>query len=51
MRLHDLNEEINKIKTSKTYEQILNITDWDEYFAKTKLQLQEQLNHLEDGEK
>ena len=51
MRLHDLNEEINKIKTSETYEQILNITDWDEYFAKTKLQLQEQLNLLSDDGK
>lgn len=51
IRLYDLTKEITIIKTSETFEQITNIKDWDEYFAQTKQQLQEQLSQLEDGRK
>ena len=46
--LQDLNNAISTIKTSEPFEKITNIEDWDEYFAQTKQQLQEQLNQLED---
>lgn len=49
-RLQDLNNAINNIKISDTFEKIINIKDWNEYFARTKQQLLEQLNHLENGE-
>ena len=47
-RLQDLNNAISTIKTSDTFEKITNIKDWNEYFANTKQQLQEQLNQLEN---
>ena len=47
-RLQQLNEAITAIKTSDTYEKIINIKDWDEYFAQTKQQLQEQLKSIEN---
>ena len=50
-RMDELNEEIIIIKTSDTFEKIINIKDWDEYFAQTKQQLHEQLNQLESGRK
>lgn len=50
-RLNELTKEITIIKTSETFEKITNIKDWDEYFAKTKQQLQEQLRILENGRK
>jgi len=50
-RLHELNKDIIEIKTSETYQSIININDWDEYFAKTKQELQGQLNELENGRK
>ena len=50
-RLDELNKEIVEIKTSETYQSIINITDWDEYFTKTKQELQERLNELESGRK
>ena len=46
--VQDLNNAITTIKTSEPFEKITNIKDWDEYFAQTKQQLQEQLNQLED---
>ena len=46
--VQDLNNAITTIKTSEPFEKITNIEDWDEYFAQTKQQLQEQLNQLED---
>jgi hypothetical protein len=49
--LNELNKEVAKIRTSDTYKKIVDITDWDEYFSETKAQLQEQLNHLENGTK
>jgi len=48
-RLQELNEAITIIKTSDTYEKIASITNWDEYFAKTKQQLKEQLSILENN--
>lgn len=52
-RLHqhiqDLSNAIATIKSSKPFEEIISIKDWDEYFTKTKQQLQEQLNQLENG--
>lgn len=50
-RLDELNKEIVEIKTSETYQSIINITDWDEYFTKIKQELQERLNELESGRK
>lgn len=47
--LQYLNNAITQIKTSDTFEKITTINDWDEYFAQTKQQLQEQLNELENG--
>jgi len=49
IRLTELNNEINTIRTSNTYSKLNGITDWDEYFQKTKEQLQEQLKEFENG--
>ena len=49
--LQELVSAITAIKTSNTYEKIINIQDWDEYFAQTKQQLKEQLTQLENGRK
>jgi DnaJ domain len=51
LRLNELTKEITTIKTSETFETITSIKDWDEYFTKTKQQLKEQLNQLENGRK
>jgi len=48
-RLKELNTTLNNIKTSVTFETITNIKDFDEYFAKIKQKLQEQLNEFENG--
>lgn len=48
--LEDINNAISTIKTSDTFEKITNIKDWDEYFAKTKQELEEQLHILENGQ-
>lgn len=48
--LEDINNAISTIKTSDTFEKITNIKDWDEYFAKTKQELEEQLYILENGQ-
>lgn len=45
-KLHDLNVTIDTIKESEAFKTINSISDWDEYFAKTKEQLREQLNTL-----
>ena len=49
MRLEELNMIIDGIKTSATYNKIVSIANWDNYFQETKQELQEQLNELEDG--
>lgn len=51
IRLNELTKEIAIIKASDTFENIVDIKDWDEYFTQTKEQLQEQLSELEDGRK
>ena len=48
-RLQELNATLNTIKTSDTFETITNIKDFDEYFAKIKQKLQEQLNEFKNG--
>ena len=48
-KLSVLNEAIANIKTGDTFITINEIADWDEYFAKTKTQLEEQLNQLQNG--
>lgn len=48
VRLNDLNNEIADIKASDTYSKIISITNWDEYFIKTKRKLQEQLSQLQN---
>jgi hypothetical protein len=51
LRLNELTKEIAAIKESETFETITNIKNWDDYFAKTKQQLKEQLSQLENGRK
>ena len=46
-KLHELNKTIDSIKESEAFKTINSISDWDEYFAKKKQQLKEQLNKLE----
>ena len=48
-KLHDLNETIVEIKESDAFKTISSISDWDEYFARTKEKLKEQLTQLEHG--
>ena len=48
VRLNDLNNEIADIKASDIYSEIISITNWDEYFIKTKRKLQEQLSQLQN---
>lgn len=51
-RLHllvqELLEAIKIIKTSETFETIVRIADWNEYFSNTKQQLEKQLLELEN---
>ena len=47
--LNDLIQTIELIKTSEAYTTIKDIVNWDEYFIKTKKELQEQLNEMEYG--
>jgi len=49
MRLAELNAVINNIKISPAYIRIKNITDWNDYFEKTKQELKEQLMEFENG--
>jgi hypothetical protein len=51
MRLAELNAVINNIKISPAYIRIKNITDWNDYFEKTKQELKEQLIDFENGRK
>jgi len=50
-RLNELQEEINKIKTSDTFKSIIGIKDWDIYFTQAKEKLLDQLYELENGRK
>ena len=47
-KLDELNKTIDTIKESEAFKTINSISDWDEYFAKTKEQLKEQLNKITD---
>ena len=47
--INDLIQTIEIIKASETYTAIKAIANWDEYFIKTKRELQEQLNEMEYG--
>ncbi len=47
LRIKELAQQLQSIKESETYKTITGIDDWDEYFANTKQQLQQQLNVLE----
>ena len=49
IKLHELNKTIEEIKESEAFKTIKSISDWDEYFAKTKEKLKEQLTQLEHG--
>ena len=51
IRLQQLIDAITAIKTSDIFEKIIRISDWDEYFSKTKQQLQDQLTQLENERK
>lgn len=44
--VNSLAEEIKEIKESETYKTIVSIKDWNEYFVKTKEQLQSELDDL-----
>jgi hypothetical protein len=48
MLIKELKEQVRKIKESDTYKTISSIDTWDEYFYRTKEQLQEQLQELEN---
>lgn len=50
-RLDVLKEKIITIKTSETFKKILSIKDWDEYFAFTKKELENQINQLKNERK
>lgn len=47
--LNELIQTIELIKASEAYTTIKDIVNWDEYFIKTKKELQEQLNDMEYG--
>ena len=47
--LSELIQTIVLIKASEAYTTIRDIVNWDEYFIKTKKELQEQLNEMEYG--
>lgn len=49
-RIAELKKEIELIKNSETYKTIISIVNWDEYFEKAKLKLQQQANNFEDGQ-
>jgi len=51
IRIRELSGDIAAIKTSDTFVKINSLKNWDEYFANTKQQLQEQLNQLNHGRK
>ena len=45
-KLNQLETEIDTIKTSETFKEIISIDDWDTYFENTKIKLKEELNRL-----
>ncbi|MCX6206015.1 MAG: hypothetical protein NTZ19_07170 [Bacteroidetes bacterium] len=49
MKISGLTKEINEIKISETYNTIISIDDWNEYFASTKVKLESQLKGFDNG--
>ena len=47
-KLNDLKKELNELKTTETYQTIVKIDDWEEYFKVTKQKLTKELNTLEN---
>jgi hypothetical protein len=48
LRIKELKEQIQTITESSTYETIISIDNWDEYFSNVKKELSSQLNDLEN---
>jgi hypothetical protein len=48
LRIKELKDQIQIIIESPTYETIINIDNWDEYFSNAKKELSSQLNDLEN---
>jgi len=46
LRLNQLEEEIRNIKQSETYQKIMSIDDWDQYFEETREKLEQELEYL-----
>lgn len=46
-QIDNLEKEIIAIKQSETYKTIIRIMDWDDYFRKTKLKLEKELEQLQ----
>lgn len=49
-KLIQLEKNLKDLKESETYQSIININDWENYFAENKELLQKELNDLKDGE-
>ena len=47
-RIKELNEQLQIIVESLTYETIISIDNWEEYFSNAKKELSSQLNDLEN---
>lgn len=45
-QIKTLQEEIEELKKSETYQIVINIDNWDEYFIQTKKKLTSELEHL-----
>jgi hypothetical protein len=50
-RIQIINSEIIEIRSSETFDKIISIENWDDYFSKIKHQLFEQLTQLENERK
>lgn len=49
-KLTQLEKNLKDLKESETYQSIININDWDNYFEQNRELLQKELNDLKDGE-
>lgn len=49
-KLTQLEKNLKDLKESETYQSIININDWDNYFEQNKELLQKELKDLKDGE-
>ena len=48
IKIRHLEDEINKIKISETYQLFISITDWSEYFNEMKIKLNNELSDLQE---